>query len=55
MVLARNNREALGLEHVATQFVNVENDHLICALAHLSFLVEHETAAESINLVEVGD
>lgn len=53
MVLARNNGEAFGFQHVYAHLVNVQDNDLVGALSNLPFLIEHEATSKCEDLVEV--
>ena len=51
MVLTWQDVETLRLEHLVSVVMGVIDGYLVGALAHLTLLVEHEAAAEAVDLV----
>ena len=55
MILAGTGREAscFTLGHPA--LISIKLEQLVSALTHLALFIEHETAAESVDLAVEGD
>ena len=51
MVFPRKDIQTLCLHQIMFLLLDVVNSDLICALSDLPFLVEHETATKTVDLV----
>lgn len=55
VVLAGDHGEAFGFEHIDMHLIDIQDDHLVGALAHLTLLVEHEAAAKREDFIEISN